>query len=30
LPTSDDEDEEARCVTIPIMKCEAEVSFILW
>ena len=29
LPTSDDENDEARSVTIPIMKCEAEVSFIL-
>jgi len=29
LLTSDDENDEARSVTIPIMKCEAEVSFIL-
>jgi hypothetical protein len=29
LQTSDEENDEARSGTIPIMKCEAEVSFIL-
>lgn len=30
LLTSDDENDEARSVTIPIMKCEAEVSFFFF